>query len=178
MLVRHGEAAAGWGDDLDPGLSERGRAQADAVAAALDPFGRCTILTSPMRRCRETAAPLASRWGIVPAVDPLVGEIESPDPDLAVRAAWLSGFLRDAWPNVDDRSRAWRQRVVDRLLTIDFDAVVFTHFVAINVAIGEATGDERIVCRHVDNCSTTVVRNDGGLLTIDELPSERATRVL
>ena len=31
-LVRHGRAAAGWGDDLDPGLDDLGRAQAESVA--------------------------------------------------------------------------------------------------------------------------------------------------
>ena len=33
ILVRHGRAAGGWDDDLDPGLDDLGRAQAEAMAA-------------------------------------------------------------------------------------------------------------------------------------------------
>ncbi|MEY2459529.1 MAG: hypothetical protein QOG30_1359, partial [Acidimicrobiaceae bacterium] len=65
--MRHGDAAAGWGDDLDPGLSERGQAQARHVAESLKPLGPLPMLTSPLRRCRETAAPIADLWNVVPA---------------------------------------------------------------------------------------------------------------
>ncbi len=56
ILVRHGRAAGGWDDDLDPGLDELGRAQAEAMADLVAPRGPLPILVSPMRRCRETAA--------------------------------------------------------------------------------------------------------------------------
>jgi len=59
VLVRHGEAAAGWIDDADPGLSEVGQQQARDVVDRLVALGPLPILTSPLRRCRETAAPLA-----------------------------------------------------------------------------------------------------------------------
>jgi broad specificity phosphatase PhoE len=35
--------------------------------------------------------------------------------------------------------------------------VVFSHFIAINVLIGVALGDDRLVIRSLDNCSVTVV---------------------
>ena len=38
-LVRHGEAAAGWGDHPDPGLSALGQKQAKAVAVELQKRG-------------------------------------------------------------------------------------------------------------------------------------------
>ena len=30
-MIRHGEAASGWDADMDPGLSEKGRAQAESA---------------------------------------------------------------------------------------------------------------------------------------------------
>ena len=67
-LVRHGRATGGWDADVDPGLDELGVAQAAALADLLGPLGdaagRRALVTSPMRRCRETAAPLAARWGV------------------------------------------------------------------------------------------------------------------
>ena len=70
QLVRHGRAAAGWDTDPDPGLDAVGRSQADALAERLGPSTPLPIVTSPFRRCRETAAPLAVRWAATPVVEP------------------------------------------------------------------------------------------------------------
>src|SRR3954469_22301623 len=134
-LVRHGQAAAGWGDDLDPGLSDVGRAQAEGVAAALASIGPQPILVSPLRRCREMAAPLAQRWGVEPVVDAAVGEIVSPADraGLDARAAWLRAPMEGAWSELDTELHTWRDAVVDRIRAIDVDTVVHSHFIAINV---------------------------------------------
>src|SRR5205823_2854249 len=85
ILVRHGEAAAGWHQDRDPGLSEDGHRQAADMAAALAPLGPLPIVVSPLRRTRETAAPLEAVWGTAATVDCRVGEIVSPIDDLEER---------------------------------------------------------------------------------------------
>jgi broad specificity phosphatase PhoE len=58
LLVRHGETAANVDGLLlghaDPPLTDRGRAQGQALAAALPPPDR--VIASPLRRARETAA--------------------------------------------------------------------------------------------------------------------------
>ena len=57
-LIRHGKPAAAWGDDDDPGLDETGRAQAKAVAETLMALPESkrprSVVSSPLRRCRET----------------------------------------------------------------------------------------------------------------------------
>jgi serine/threonine-protein phosphatase PGAM5 len=53
FLVRHGEAAST--PDADPGLSELGRHQAEAVATRFAQSGADSLLHSPKRRARETA---------------------------------------------------------------------------------------------------------------------------
>src|SRR4051794_30130372 len=123
-LVRHGRAAAGWGDDIDPGLDEIGRAQAVAVAAALAELGPLPLISSPLRRTRETAAPLAARWGIEAEIEPLVGEIPSPTDDLAERMAWLPGALRGRWADLDEPVAAWRDQLIDYMLARPADAVI------------------------------------------------------
>ena len=47
--------------------------------------------------------------------------------------------------------------------------MVFSHFVAINVVIGACDGDDRLVIRHLDNCSITVVdvETDGRLTLVE-----------
>jgi len=178
ILVRHGRAAAGWGADLDPGLDELGRTQAENVAKVLAPQGPLPIVTSPLRRCQETAAPLAALWQTAPTVDPRVGEIESPTPNLADRAAWLGPVMRSNWSQQPPELHGWWQRVVDGLLSLSQDTVVFSHFVAINVAYGAATGDDRVTCFAPDNCSVTTFESDGERLTVVDTGREAETRVL
>ncbi|MEE1928574.1 bifunctional RNase H/acid phosphatase [Streptomyces sp. TRM 70351] len=71
VLLRHGETAltphkrfSGSGGS-DPELSEAGRRQAQSAAVAL--AGRGTVqavVSSPLRRCQETAAAVAARLGV------------------------------------------------------------------------------------------------------------------
>ncbi|WP_046507754.1 bifunctional RNase H/acid phosphatase, partial [Streptomyces odonnellii] len=71
VLLRHGETAltpekrfSGSGGS-DPELSAVGRRQAEAVAAALASRGTVqAIVSSPLRRCRETAGAVAARLGL------------------------------------------------------------------------------------------------------------------
>lgn len=172
ILVRHGEASAGWGDARDPGLSDLGRAQAEAVAEVLAPQGPVPVITSPLRRTRETAAPLARRWGLQVVVEPRVGEIRTPVAEGQDRSEWLGGVLASRWSQLDDELQAWADDVVRFLVAVEEDAVVVSHFVAINVAIGRATGDDRVVAARIGNGSRTVVEITGDGLALVEPPQE------
>jgi phosphohistidine phosphatase SixA len=66
VLVRHAERAAEPKDD--PGLTEAGAARAGALAAALDQAGVTAIITTELRRTRDTAAPLAKARGLTPEI--------------------------------------------------------------------------------------------------------------
>ena len=139
---------------------------ADLVA----PRGPLPILVSPMRRCRETAAPLERRWATIAAVDPAVSEIPSPpDVPLQERTTWLHAAMAGTWADIGAEYTRWRDSVVARLLAIDVDTVVVSHFVAINAAIGAATGSDQIVVAALDNCSQTVMDVvDGRLVLVEQ----------
>ena len=179
ILVRHGRAVAGWGDDLDPGLDDVGTAQATAVADALGALGPLPLYTSPLRRARETAAALERRWGVTAIVDPALGEIPSPDLTMAERRPWIEQVLAASWPDLSDDLRSWRAGVIDAFTAVAADggplAVAVTHFVAINVIAGAATGDDRVACRMVGNCSTTTVEfaGNGAVQLVDtDVPAD------
>lgn len=177
ILVRHGRAAAGWETDHDPGLDDVGRTQADAMGAFLAPRGPLAIVSSPLRRARETAAALEHRWGTAAVVEAAVGEIPSPTSDLAERGRWLRQVLQGTWPAAPGDVMSWRTSVLDWLTTRDADAVVVTHFVLINVAVGAATKDDRLVCCHPDNCSVTEIDVSNGALSVVQLGDEAATTI-
>jgi len=181
VLVRHGEAASGWGEDPDPGLSELGRSQAGEAADDLAPLGPLALVTSPLRRCRDTAAPLEARWGVTARVEPGVGEIVAPasavGPD--ARRAWVRAAFAGRWSDLGAEHLTWRAAVLAALRSLQHDTVVVTHFVAINVAVGEATGDDRVVSFAPSNASRTFLRLDRhGQLGVVRLGGTGTTQVL
>jgi len=167
-MVRHGRAAAGFGESHDPGLDEIGQAQANAVAQTLQSRGPLPILSSPLRRTRETAAPLARFWRTDPVIKEAVAEIPSLTTNLQERVAWLREFMAGSWRNATPRLAEWRESVIAALLAVAEDTVIFSHYIAINVAVGAATGDDRVVVFSPDNCSVTIFENDGGPLHLIE----------
>ncbi len=81
VLVRHAEPArveAGTVDGpADPGLTDRGREQAARLAEWLAVESPAAVCTSPLRRARETAAPLAALLGVTAEVVPGVAEYDA-----------------------------------------------------------------------------------------------------
>ena len=66
LLVRHAEKAAEPASD--PPLTAAGVARAQALAAALRDAGVTAVITTQLRRTRETAQPLAIARGLTPEV--------------------------------------------------------------------------------------------------------------
>jgi broad specificity phosphatase PhoE len=177
-LVRHGRAAAGWSVDPDPPLDDLGVQQAVAVADRLAPLGPLPILTSPLLRCRQTSRPLAEQWRIEPRVEDLVAEIPSPDGvEMADRVDWLRTAMAGTWAELGSRYTDFRDGVVAFLGALQQDTVVFSHFVAINAAIGSALGDDRLVLRSLDNCSVTILECVSGRLQLVESGHEADTLI-
>jgi broad specificity phosphatase PhoE len=176
-MVRHGKAAAGFDGHPDPGLDDLGRIQAEATAQVLLPLGPLPVLSSPLARARETALPLATLWQSDVVIEPRVAEIPSPTDDLAERTAWLRQAMAGRWSDLGTDLMAWRQALIDCLLALQQDSVVFCHFIAINVAVGAAQDDDRLVIFRPDNGSVTQLRNDGGALSVVELGRTAETQV-
>ena len=177
-LVRHARPAGTFAEARDPGLDVTGLAQAAALAERLGPLGPLPIVTSPLRRTRETAAPLELRWRRAARVEPAVAEIPSCEDDLARRGEWLRGVMAGRWAEQAPDLQAWRTVVVDALLAMLETSVVVSHYVAINVALGHATGDDRVLCFAPDHCSVTIIDAANGTLSLVERGAEAATRVL
>jgi broad specificity phosphatase PhoE len=185
-LVRHAKPAAAWGDDPDPGLDALGATQATAAAQQLaKTIARASVYTSPLRRCRETAQPLCEVWQSAATVLPSVAEIPSPPLDSALRREWLTAGMRGSWRDLQERSPPgsidylqWRRGVVDALLALPRDCVIFTHYIAINVAVGAAQERDAVLCFRPDHASVTALDTVAGRLQLVELGREATTDVL
>jgi probable phosphoglycerate mutase len=178
-LVRHGEAAASWGQSPDPGLSELGRRQAEAVGRQLQAsvsHSDITLLSSPLQRARETAEPLASSLGLDVLIDDRFREIPSPVP-LSERQDWLRGFMREPWAIQPDALQAWRGDIVAAVAAFDSPVVVFTHFLVINALVGWFDKHNDTLVFWPDNASVTTLLHSADGLAVEQLGEQMRTRV-
>lgn len=106
VLLRHGETAltpqkrfSGSGGS-DPELSAAGRRQAAAVAEALAARGTVqTVISSPLRRCRETARTVADRLGLTVTVEEGLREVDF--------GAWEGLTFAEVQERFPDDLQAW-----------------------------------------------------------------------
>ena len=171
-LIRHGEPSGTWGQagDPDPGLTDLGRKQAEGAAETLIKLGPKTIVSSPLKRAQETAAPFERLVGAKAAIAQAVAEIPTPSSvAFAQRADWLRGLMAGEWGAVTPQLQTWRSGVVAYLTSLPEDTAVFSHFVAINVALGAAIGDDRVVCFRPAHASITVLETKGCSISLVEL---------
>ncbi len=183
-MIRHGKAAAGWDGDADPGLDALGQSQAEAVADKIQSLiaAPVPVFSSPLKRCQETAAPLAKAWGVTPQIETGVGEIPPPVTDLTARTQWLRRVMAGSWEGLykDDVSvesgvdfRGWNGNVLSTLNAMQGEAVViFSHFIALNAAYCAATGAEDVVSFAPANCSLSIFETDDASLSLIEQGEE------
>jgi 2,3-bisphosphoglycerate-dependent phosphoglycerate mutase len=102
FLLRHAESAdplVFHGAESDVGLSERGRAQAEAVAPVLAAFRPGAVVSSAMRRALDTAGPIARACGLAVHVEPDLHERR-----VGALSGTPTGGKEGVWP---DTRRRW-----------------------------------------------------------------------
>lgn len=185
-LIRHGRPASNWGQsgDDDPGLDAQGQAQAEAARdwlLAQPPEHRPSrVVSSPLRRCRETAIPTAEALGVAVEIDPIVGEIPTPSAlHPSERGSWLREVFQGTWAEIkgDLDYDEWRREIVGSLRARG-DTAVFSHYVAINAVVSHLLGDDRVLSFRPDHASITVLETDGTGLALVEKGQEAQTGVL
>lgn len=189
LLCRHGESVparedvpfALVGGHGDPELDPRGVDQSELLAARLarrqGDQAVTAIYVSNLRRTAETAAPLVSRLGIQPAVEPDVREV--------FLGEWEGGLYRlkvmdgdpiavrmieeqrwDVIPGAepDEEFRARVRNAIDAIASRhpDQTVAVFTHGGVIGRAMAEATGSRPFAFLAANNASINhIVVGDG-----------------
>lgn len=179
VLLRHGETIAERPDrpfpllegQADPGLSTEGREQAERAASRLAGTEIAAIYVTTLRRTAETAAPLAAKLGLVPAVEPdlrevFLGEWEGVfrrklierDP-MALRM--LEEERWDVIPGAESNEAfAGRlSRGMERIAAahVGERVVAVTHGGAIGILLSLATGSRPFAFVGVDNASLSTL---------------------
>ena len=82
--------------------------------------------------------------------------------------------MAGSWQSATPPLAAWRDIAISALLSQREDKVIFSHYIAINVAAGFANGDDRVIVFSPDNCSVTVFDVNAGKLRLVEKGHEAA----
>lgn len=184
-LIRHGRPSSTWGGhDDDPGLDETGQEQARAARDWLlsrpEAERPTLVVSSPLRRCRETAEPTAQTLGVAAEIDPVVGEIPTPKALSAeARPGWLREAFQGTWGAIqgDMDYDAWRGDIIASLAKRG-NTAVFSHYVAINAAVSKLLGVDQVLAFRPDHCSITILETDGETVRLIEKGAEATTGVL
>jgi len=176
ILVRHGESAPhrpgasfalvdGHGD---PELSPDGHDQAERVGARLASEPVDAIYVSSLRRTHETAAPLAARVGITPAVEPDLREVHLGEWEgglfreraAAQDPAWIRMHTEQRWDAIpgaesNESLLARCRAAVERIHAAHPDSLVVAvvHGGVIGALLAHATGSRPFAFNGADNGS-------------------------
>lgn len=192
LLVRHGDAIpdadeiipSGVYDDLP--LSKKGREQAQALSERLKQTSIDAAYCSPLRRCRETAAPLLEKKGLHPTIVEGIKEVKvggsvdhaipsGDDPETLKR---LTQALRErhneiirlagatgSWDSIEgsEPSKGFRKRVVTAIDQIVSQhrgerVIIFAHAGVINAYVAEVLDQPKEFFFPCANTSITIVR--------------------
>jgi len=184
-MIRHGRPAAAWGGgDDDPDLDAEGARQAQEAAQTLMNLPAderpTSVVSSPLRRCIETAQPLARVLGKELEIVTEVGEIPTPSAlDPGERGPWLRVSLLGRWPDIrgDLDYDLWRRGVFDAI-RVRPGAAIFSHFVAINAVLSVLEGRDEVIAFRPDHTSITVLDASAGVVRLVTRGREAATSVL
>ena len=102
LLLRHAESANPLifhGAESDVGLSTRGRRQAEAIAPLLAAETPHVVISSAMRRARDTAEPIARACGVYVHIEPALHERR-----VGTLTGTPTGGREGVWP---DTLRRW-----------------------------------------------------------------------
>jgi broad specificity phosphatase PhoE len=120
-----------------------------------------------MRRARETAQPIADSLGAPIHIVEEVAEVFDRMMSISERRRMLAPFLSGRWSQQAERLQGWRDRLLAKLVELGQEpTIVVSHLVAISVAIGASTEDDRITPCALANASITTVEVRSGRLVL------------
>ena len=145
-LVRHGEAAASFDQEIDPGLSLLGHEQAVTAAQQLSAIvpPDAQLLSSPKQRALQTGAPFVSLRDAVLQSDERFIELPSPE-GLAQRSEWLQQALAANWSALPTVVHDWQNGIASALQSLSTPTVIFTHFLVINSIAAAISREDAVV---------------------------------
>ena len=163
ILVRHGEASAGWSVHPDPGLSAQGREQAENSGKSLiNELSYYQLVSSPKKRAIETMEIMNQGDTNSFKLDPRFIEIPSGNINADKKKEWLVNIFTTPIEELPEAVKKWRNELINWLKEVEGNFIVTTHFMVINALVSHITSNNAISYFHPDYASRTeiFIRNE------------------
>ena len=178
ILVRHGEASAGWSVHPDPGLSAQGQEQAkNSGKILINEMSGYQLLSSPKKRAVETMKIMSKGNKKSFELDARFIEIPSGNLDANKKKDWLLKIFTTAIEELPEPVKDWRNQLINWLKEAEGNFIVTTHFMVINALVSHITGNEVISCFHPDYASRTEIFIKNGEMTKLVLGDDKKTEI-
>jgi probable phosphoglycerate mutase len=179
VIVDHDPDAPAARPRVDPELTDAGRAQAQALAAWLGVEPLHAVYTSPLTRARDTAAPLASTFGLPVTVDDDLAEWDRNADDYvpveelrAENATQWRALAAERWDELGVDIEGFRSRVITALDRISArhrsqHVAVVCHGGVINAYLASVLGTRRVLFfepAYTSISRVVVTHRDGAVL--------------
>ena len=166
ILVRHGEASAGWSVHPDPGLSAQGRGQAkNSGKSLINELSYYQLLSSPKKRAIETMEIMNQGDKNSFELDARFIEIPSGNIDADKKKEWLGNIFTTPIEDLPEPVKEWRYQLINWLKEAEGNFIVTTHFMVINALVSYITSNYAISYFHPDYASRTEIFIRNGELT-------------
>ncbi|MDC0442525.1 histidine phosphatase family protein [Gammaproteobacteria bacterium] len=166
ILVRHGEASAGWSVHPDPGLSVQGREQAENSGKNLiNELSYYQLVSSPKKRAIETMEIMNQGDTNFFKLDPRFIEIPSGNINANKKKEWLVNIFTTPIEELPEAVKKWRNELINWLKEVEGNFIVTTHFMVINALVSHITSNHAISYFHPDYASRTEIFIRNGELT-------------
>ena len=176
ILVRHGEASAGWSMHPDPGLSELGFKQAaEAGKSLIEKISSYNLLSSPKKRAIETMEMMIQEKRCTFQLDSRFIEIPSDNVNADEKRDWLTKIFITPIKDLPQAVKEWRNSLIDWLNEIEGNVIVTTHFMVINTLVSYITSNNKISYFHPDYASRTEIFIKNGEMTKLVLGDDKKT---
>jgi hypothetical protein len=93
--------------------------------------------------------------------------------------------MQGTWTELQARSPsgspdylAWRDTLLRALRELKADSVIYSHYIAINVVVGAAQGNDRVISFSPGHASVTTIAVEGGRFSVRELGEQAQSGIL
>ena len=163
ILIRHGEAAASWSEDPDPGLSKDGHKQAESLLMHdnYQDLSGYQFISSPKLRAIETSNLLAKKFNKNVEIDETYTEIPSDGVLMKDKMEWLGKIASMPINNLPIGVVDWRKKIISALLSIQVNTVIFSHFMVMNALASFENDAGKLLSYYPDYTSSIkiIIRN-------------------
>lgn len=151
-LVRHGKTGKSWDPKLDMPLNSEGNDQSLKLALLLKDEKRLPILSSPLKRSKQSADPLSTFWNIPCEIDDRFGEIPFCNEDDIEPMDWLKSIMTKKWSQLPAHLNSWKANVGQAVCLIQEPSIIFTHYLTIAAIYSELMGVDMVDSFQSKNC--------------------------